>query len=236
MRNSPIMGLLAACTLLVTGIVTLAAAQQYPAKPVKFIVGFAPGGATDIVARAVAQKLSESLGQPVVIENRGGAGGNIATDVVAKAAPDGHTLLVATTNTQTINPTLYAKLPFDAEKDLVPVTLMAENALVLVVNPAVPARSLSELIAVAKSKPGQLNASSAGTGSLGHLAGELFKTMVRVDIVHVPYNGAAPAVTALLGGGGEPVVHRNAGCAAAHRGRQAEGARRDQREPISGAA
>jgi tripartite-type tricarboxylate transporter receptor subunit TctC len=174
-----------------------ALAQGYPTKPVRMVVGFAPGGAPDILARILGQKLSEQLGQPVVVDNRPGATGNIAAEIVARGQPDGYSLLMATASIA-IAPGLYPKLPFDPVKDLAPVTMVASVPLILVVNPAVPAKSVAELIQVAKAKPRGLNYASVGNGSPQHLSGELFKLMADVDIVHIPYRGGAPAVTAVL--------------------------------------
>jgi tripartite-type tricarboxylate transporter receptor subunit TctC len=177
-----------------------ALAQGYPAKPIKIVVPFTPGGTTDVLARAVGQKLTANWGQPVVIDNRPGAGGNIGSEVVAKAAGDGYTLLMGTISTHGINPSLYTKLPFDAVKDFAPVSLVARVPNVLVLHPSVPANSVKELIALAKAKPGQLNFASSGNGTSIHLSGEMFKTMAGVQMSHIPYKGSAPALTDLLGG------------------------------------
>jgi tripartite-type tricarboxylate transporter receptor subunit TctC len=179
---------------------SLALAQDYPSKPVRMVVPFPPGGTTDILARAVGQKLSESWGQQVVIDNRGGAGGNIGTDIVAKSPADGYTLLMGTVGTHAINASLYGKLPFDPIKDFAPVTLVASVPNVLVVNSTVDAKSVKELIALAKSKPGQLAFASSGNGTSIHLAGELFKSMTGTAMLHIPYKGSAPAIAELLGG------------------------------------
>lgn len=174
-------------------------AQGYPARPVRLVVGFAPGGSTDISARLIGQWLSERLGQPFVIENRPGAGGNLATETVARAAPDGYTLLqVVPANT--INPALYEKLNFDFVRDIAPVASISREPNVMEVHPSLPVKSIPEFIAYAKSNPGKINIASAGAGSSGHLAGELFKLMTGIDMVHVPYRGGAPALTDLLGG------------------------------------
>ncbi|MDP2706063.1 MAG: tripartite tricarboxylate transporter substrate binding protein [Burkholderiales bacterium] len=174
-------------------------AQSYPNKAVRVVVPFPAGGSTDIVGRTVAQKLSELWGQPVVVDNRAGGGTVIGTDIVAKAAPDGYTLLV-TPAPFTINPSLRSKLPYDALADFAPITLINTTPLVLVVNPGVPARSVKELIALAKARPGQLNFGSSGTGGSNHLAGELFNAMAGVKMVHIPYKGNAPALIDLTGG------------------------------------
>jgi tripartite-type tricarboxylate transporter receptor subunit TctC len=194
-------------TLLAASAVVLAAdamrdahAQAYPAKPIRFIVPFPAGGATDVVARTVGQKLSENLGQPVIVDNRPGAGGNIGAEVVANAPADGYTLLVCSAAEVAINVSLYKKLPYDPVKDFAPVTLATSAPLVLVVHPSIPARSVQELIGLARSRPGQLVYASSGSGGPQHLAGELFKLMAKIDMVHVPYKGGAPAITDLVGG------------------------------------
>jgi len=174
-------------------------AQAYPEKSIRLMVGYAPGGLTDGVARTLAPQLSEILGKQVVVENRGGAGSSLATDVVAKAPADGYTLLMAD-QALISNPSLFASLPYDTFKDLQPVALVGTAASVIVVNSSLPVRDLKSLIALAKSKPGTLNYASGGNGTMTHLAGELFKQVARVDIVHVPYKGTGPAVVDLLGG------------------------------------
>jgi tripartite-type tricarboxylate transporter receptor subunit TctC len=176
-----------------------ALAQGFPSKPVHIVVPFPPGGGTDVVARAVAPAMSEALGQPVVVENRAGAGGNIGTDAVAKAAPDGHTLLVASAATA-INNTLAKNISWQVTRDFAPVALLVINQSLLVAHPSVAASSVKELIALAKGKPGQVTYGSYGNGSSAHLIGELFKMTAGVDLLHVPYKGAAPAVNDLLGG------------------------------------
>ena len=175
-------------------------AQAFPSKPVKLVIPFPPGGPLDLAGRAIGQKLQDAWGQPVVIENRPGAGGNIGADAVAKAAPDGYTLVMGALSTHAVNPHLFAKMPYDALKDFAPVTLVAVTPNVLVLNPAVPASNVRELIALAKASPGKLSFASGSNGSAGHLAGELFKTLAGIDIVHVPYKGGAPAMQDLLGG------------------------------------
>jgi len=177
-----------------------AGAQDYPSRPVKIIVPFPAGGSNDIIARIVAQKLTERNGQTFLVENRGGAGGNIGAETVATAEPDGYTLLLTAPPPLTINGSLYKKLPFDPAKAFAPVALIASVPIVLVVNPSVPAKNVGELIALAKAKPGTLNFGSSGIGSTNHLAGELLKSMASIDIVHVPYRGAAPAMNDLLAG------------------------------------
>ncbi len=174
-------------------------AQPYPNKPIRIIIGFAPGGGADINARLLAPKLNEMLGQPVIIENRQGAGANIAHELVAKAAPDGYTLLL-TTPSVTTGMALYKKLPFDTLRDLTAVSMFSTGPLVLVVNDAVPAKTLQELIALALAKPGSLTFGSAGTGTGQHLGGEIFKLRTKTDLLHVPYKGTGPALTAVLAG------------------------------------
>jgi tripartite-type tricarboxylate transporter receptor subunit TctC len=177
-----------------------AQSQLYPSKPIRFVVPYPAGGPLDTVARLLGQKVSESTRQPVIVDNKPGAGGNIGADAVAKAPPDGYTILMGAVATHAINPTLYASMPYDAIRDFAPVTQVASTSNVLVVNPAVPASSVREFIAYAKANPGKLNFGSGSTGSAGHLAGELFKTMAGVDMIHVSYKGAAPAMTDLIGG------------------------------------
>jgi tripartite-type tricarboxylate transporter receptor subunit TctC len=176
-----------------------ALAQPFPSRPIHIVVPFPPGGGTDVVARAVAPAMSEALGQPVIIDNRSGAGGNIGTEAVARSAPDGYTLLVASAATA-INNTLAKNISWQVAKDFAPVVLLVINQNVLVAHPSVPASSVKELIALAKAKPGQVTYGSYGNGSSAHLIGELFKMMAGVDLLHVPYKGAAPAVNDLLGG------------------------------------
>jgi tripartite-type tricarboxylate transporter receptor subunit TctC len=175
-------------------------AQAWPAKPVRFVVNFAPGGGTDIVARAMAPEFTRSLGQQVIVENRAGGNGNIGADAVAKAPPDGYVFLVATNAAIVINPHLYRKLSYDPLKDLAPVSQIATLPFVLVVHPSVPARSPRELVALARATPKGLTYGSSGVGGGAHLAGEMVKNMTGVNVVHVPYKGAAPALTGLLSG------------------------------------
>ena len=174
------------------------AAEGYPSRPVRMVVGFAPGGGTDTTARAITPKLSERLGQQVVVDNRPGASGNIATEIISNAPPDGHTILLGTIAALAINPTLFGNLPFDPQKDLAPVIRIADSTNILVVHPTVAAKSVKELIALAKSKP--LNFGSSGVGGTGHLALELFNVMAGTKLTHVPYKGGGPAMTDLLGG------------------------------------
>ena len=175
-------------------------AATYPNKPIKIVVPFPPGGATDIVARAIGFELQKAWGQSVVIENKPGAGGNTGADLVAKSTGDGYTLLMCTVGTHAINVSLYAKMPYDAVKDFEPVVLVAGVPNLLVVHPSVNAKSVKELTALAKAQPGKLNVASSGNGTSIHLSAELYKQMAGVDIVHVPYKGSAPAVADLLGG------------------------------------
>ena len=177
-----------------------AAADAFPAKPVRIVVPFAAGGAIDIIVRTSAQQLSKELGQQMLIDNRPGAGGNIGADIVAKSAADGYTLVAGTSATHGVNPSLYAKLPFDARRDFAPVAHIAGVPNVLVVTPASGIRSLDDLVRQARANPGKLAFGSAGSGTSLHLAGELFRSEARVDLLHVPYKGAAPATTDLLGG------------------------------------
>ena len=181
-------------------IATVASAQSYPNRAIRLVVPFPAAGTTDILARAAAQKLTEAFGQSVVVDNRPGAGGNIGSDLVAKSAPDGYTLLMGTVGTHAINPSLYSKMPYDHVKDFVPVVLVAGVPNVLVVHPALPVNSVADLIKLAKDKPGQINFASSGSGTSIHLSGELFKTMAGVDITHIPYKGSSPALTDLIGG------------------------------------
>ena len=176
------------------------AQTAYPAKAIRYVVPFPAGGPLDIVARAIGQELNKSWGQAVVIDNRPGAGGNIGADLVAKAPADGYTILMGAVSTHAINVTLYNKLPYDPIRDFAPVTLITSVPNVLVVHPSVPANNVKELIALAKSRPGQLNFASGSTGSAGHLAGELFNSMAGVRMTHIPYQGAAPAVVDLMAG------------------------------------
>jgi tripartite-type tricarboxylate transporter receptor subunit TctC len=177
----------------------IARAQAYPSRPVRIVVGFAPGGASDILARLMGQWLTERLSQPFIIDNRPGASSNIATEAVVKASPDGHTLLMVST-TNAVNATLYDKLSFDILRDIAPVAALTREPHVIVLNPSVPAKTLPEFIAYAKVNPGKINMASPGKGTGPHIAGELFKTMTAVDMVHIPYRGMAPAYADLLGG------------------------------------
>ena len=176
-----------------------AAAQSYPSRPIRFIVPFPPGGGNDVVGRIVAQKLNEAFGVPVVVDNRGGAGGTIGTDVTSKAPPDGYTMLVNNISVA-VNATLYPKLPYDTLKDLAPVSLLGRQPNVLVAHPAVPVNSVKDVIALARAKPGQVIYASGGVGTAGHLATELFMLMTKTEMTHVPYKGLGPALLDVMGG------------------------------------
>jgi len=175
-------------------------AQAYPAKPIKLIVPFPVGGIADIYSRIVAARLTESWGQPVVVDNRTGAGGNIGADLVAKSAPDGYTIGIGSIGTHAVNVALFSKMPFDPVRDFAPICLLLEAEGLLVLHPSVAAHNVPELIALARAKPGGLTYASAGAGTASHLAGELFKSMAKVDLLHVPYKGNVPAITDLLAG------------------------------------
>ena len=195
------LGAIASAAVLGAGLMssTAALAQAYPSKPVTIVVPFAAGGTTDILARIIGQALTTELGQSVIVDNRAGAGGNIGGALAAKAAADGHTLFMGTVGTHAINAALYKKMPFDPIKDFAPLTRVANVPNLLVANPAQPYKTVKELIAYAKANPGKVNFGSSGNGSSIHLSGELFKSLAKVDMVHVPYKGSAPAVTDLLG-------------------------------------
>ena len=175
-------------------------AQTYPSKPIRVVVPFPVGGIADLYTRIVGAKVAEAWGQPVLIENRTGAGGNIGADLVAKSAPDGYTIGIGSVGTHAVNVSLFGKLPYDPVADFAPIALVAEADALLVVHPSVPARSVAELIALARAKPGALSFASAGPGTTSHLAGELFKLLAKVDLLHVPYKGNTPAITDLLAG------------------------------------
>ena len=194
-----ILGRIAALAAAVA-IAAPAAAQNYPSKPIKIVVPFAAGGAVDLLTRVLADKLGAQLGTTIVVEPVVGAGGNIGSAAVAKAAPDGYTLLMATTGTHTINPGLYKSMPFDAVKDFAPITVIASVPNLLVVNPSVPAKTVQELVALAKAQPGKLNFASFGHGTSNHLSGELFKSVAGIQATHVPYKNAPQAVLELVGG------------------------------------
>lgn len=190
-------------TAAVLSLATLAlttSAQSYPTRPIRVLIPFTAGSAADIIARAMEPQLREKLGQSLVIDNRGGAGGNIAAEMTAKSAPDGYTLMMGTIGTHAINYSLYSKLPYHPIRDFTPIALVGDSPNVLVINPKVPANSIQELIALAKAHPGQLNYGSSGAGTSVHLSAELFSTMAGIKMVHVPFKGATEALTALLGG------------------------------------
>ena len=193
---------LSALAVLATVAVTVqAAAQDYPQRVVRIINPFPPGGSVDVMARILAQRLSERFGQQVIVENRAGAGGNTGADFVAKSEPDGYTLLFTAPGPLVVNQTLFTKgLPYDPAKDFAPIALFATAPIVLMVNPGVPASNVQELIALARKQPGKIHFASAGPGSTNHLSGELFKSMAQIDIIHVPYRGAGPAMNDLVGG------------------------------------
>ena len=192
--------------LLKTAVLALAAAgvaahaQPYPAKPVRIIVPFAPGGSTDIVARALGAKASEGLGQSIIVENRAGAGGSIGAEAAAKAPADGYTVFMGHVGTLAINPALYRKLPYDPIRDFSPITLAIASPLIMVVHPSFPAKSVKELIALARTRPGEITFSSAGNGSASHLGGELLNSIARIKNLHVPYKGTGPATIAVVSG------------------------------------
>jgi tripartite-type tricarboxylate transporter receptor subunit TctC len=188
----------AACALLCWALP--AAAQPYPAKPVRIVVPFPAGGIADLYARLIGARASETWGQPVVVENRTGAGGNIAADAVAKSAPDGYTLVMGSFGTHAVNVSLFSKMPYDPVRDFAPIALVLEAEGLLVVHPSIPVNSVADLIAHARSNPGKLTFASAGMGTASHLAGELFKSMAKVEMTHVPYKGNVPAITDLLAG------------------------------------
>jgi tripartite-type tricarboxylate transporter receptor subunit TctC len=189
--------LLAVATLAVSAP---AAAQTYPSRPIRMVLPYPPGGGSDTIARPLAQKLSESLGQQVVVENRGGANGNIGMEHAARAAPDGYTIVLALTAQLAVNPGLYAKVPYDPIRDYVPITLLGTGTYVLVVHPSLPVKSVKELIALARVRPGQIAYSSSGNGSGGHLAAELLNSMAGIRMLHVPYKGGGPALVDLIAG------------------------------------
>jgi len=184
----------------VAGSLPAANAQEYPARPIRLVVPWPAGGVTDVVARIVGQKLSANLGQPVVVDNKAGATGFIGTEFVAKAAPDGYTLLLITASTHAISPNLFKKVPYDPLRDFEPIAQVTAAPTILVINPALPANTVADLVKLAKAKPGALNYASFGNGSSAHLAAELFKQATGTDFAHIPYKGAAPAIADLMGG------------------------------------
>jgi tripartite-type tricarboxylate transporter receptor subunit TctC len=192
-RALVVLSALAAC-------ITPALAQNYPTRPIRMVIGFPPGGGTDIVGRIVAQKLSEVVGQQVLPDNRGGASGQIAAEIVAKAAPDGYNIMMVHIAALSILPSLVAKLPYDAEKDFAPISLVAIGPNLLVVHPSLPVKTVKDLIALAKARPGQIQYASPGAGTVQHLAGELFKLQAKVDMLHVPYKGSGQSIVDLVAG------------------------------------
>ena len=197
MKTRPLIILVATITLVLHGP---ACAQNYPEKPIRLISPFPPGGGTDLMGRLIGQQFTKSWGQQVIVENKPGANGTIGSEFVAKSAPDGYTLLVGTMGTHGINASLYRKLPYDTVNDFAPITALITSPMMLLVHPSIPARSVREFIALAKARPGQITFSSAGTGSVGHLAGELLNSVAQVRLVHVPYRGSGPATIDLLSG------------------------------------
>jgi tripartite-type tricarboxylate transporter receptor subunit TctC len=192
--------------LIVLGLIAApAAAQNFPSRPVRMVVPLAAGGPVDFVARIVAARLTEQLGQQVVVDNRPGAGGSVGADLVARAVPDGHTVLLAANGTLAVAPNLL-KLPYDVQRDLAAVTLVGTSPQILVVHPSVPAKSVKDLVALARARPGTINYASSGQGATSHLASELFRTAARIEIVHVPYKGAGPALTELAGGSTQMMI------------------------------
>jgi tripartite-type tricarboxylate transporter receptor subunit TctC len=192
--------LLAATAALLSGALPAAHAQGFPSKPIRLICPFPPAGAVDIASRAIATELARALGVPVSVDNKPGAGGNIGGAEAARAAPDGSTIFMTTSGISAINPTLYTKMPFDPNRDLVPISVLVSLSNVLVVHPSVKAQSVAELIAMARDKPGTMTFASSGSGTSVHMSAEMFKVLTRTDIAHIPYKGSAPAVTDLLGG------------------------------------
>ena len=185
---------------LVVAALGTAQAQSYPNRPIRLFIPFAAGGAVDTIGRALGQKLTEQMGQPVIVENRAGAGGNLGMEFVARAAPDGYTIALALTAQYVVNPALYPKLPYDPVKDYAPIMLVARNPYVLIVHPSVPAKTLKELLALAKARAGQLTFSSSGNGSGAHLSGEMLKTLGKVNMLHIPYKGAGALLPDLIAG------------------------------------
>ena len=200
MHRARLLAGLVSAFILSSVLVTPCAAQPYPSRVVKLIVPQTPGGATDVFARKIGQLLGEKWGQPVVIENRAGAGGVVGTDVVAKSAPDGYTLLVTYAGSQAINPSLYQKIPFDSVKDFQTIATLASTPFVLIVHPKLPAKDLAEYVALARARPDALTYASSGNGSVNHLLGEMLKTEAGIKMLHVPYRGVAPAITDVIGG------------------------------------
>ena len=199
MKSNVRSGVLAPAALIAV-FAAAAGAQTYPTHNIRFVVTFPPGGTTDILAREIGARMQESWKQTVVVDNRPGAGGNLGADIVAKAPPDGHTILLGTNGTHAINPSLYSKMPYDAIKDFAPITLIASVPNVFISHPSVPAKTIKDIVALARAQPGKVIYASSGTGTPQHLSVELFKSMANIDMVHVPYKGASPAVIAVLSG------------------------------------
>jgi len=199
MKSNVRSGVLAPAALIAV-FAAAADAQTYPSHNIRFVVTFPPGGTTDILAREIGARLQESWKQTVVVDNRPGAGGNLGADIVAKAPPDGHTILLGTNGTHAINPSLYSKMPYDAIKDFAPITLIASVPNIFISHPSVPAKTIKDIVALARAQPGKVIYASSGTGTPQHLSVELFKSMANIDMVHVPYKGASPAVIAVLSG------------------------------------
>jgi len=190
-----------AAAWLIAALPAIAAdAQPYPSKPIRIIVPFPPGGISDVMSRVFGQKFTDAWNQPVIVENRAGAGGNIGTEIVAKSPPDGYTLVMGSIGTHAVNVSLFSKLPYDPVRDFAPVALVIEADGLLVLHPSVPVKTVKDLIALARARPGQLVYASAGNGTAAHLAGELFKSMAKIDLVHIPYKGNVPAISDLVGG------------------------------------
>ena len=229
--GSKIKALAGACLLVATAGVSATAAAAYPDHAIRLVVGFSAGGTTDVVARILGKEIGDALGQPVVVENRPGAGSNIATEMVARADPDGYTLYMVAV-TSAINQTLYKNLRFDLVDDFAPVALAVRVPNVLVVNPKVPAKSVKELVDYAKANPGKLNFASSGSGTSIHMAGELFKQLAEVDVTHIPYKGSSPAMTDLIGGQVDYMLHGALGGAAACRSGQIAGIGRHHGRPL----
>jgi tripartite-type tricarboxylate transporter receptor subunit TctC len=198
-RSAAALGMVVS-SILVFSIIGPAGAQTYPSRPVRLIVPFVPGGGTDILGRMLCQRLTETMGQPFIVDNRGGAGGIIGAELAAKSPADGYTLLLGSPGPLTINPALLPRMNYDSVRDFAPITLATISAFTLVVHPSLPVRSVKELVALAKAKPGQLNYGSGGNGSVAHFSVEQFKSLAGVNIVHVPYKGSAPSLTDLVGG------------------------------------
>jgi tripartite-type tricarboxylate transporter receptor subunit TctC len=197
---------LTAIVIAIVAFPTVSAESGYPTRPIRIVDAFPPGGPSDLVARSINQKLSESMGQTVIVDNRGGAGGVLGVDFVAKSAPDGHTLLIGPSGALTIQPTLNPKLPYNPQRDLVTITQLTNGPQIIAIHPSVPAKSVRELLALARAKPGQLNYASGGAGTANHLAVEAMKLAGDVDIVHVPYKGTGPALTGVLTGGAQMII------------------------------